>query len=139
MSLLLALAGAEPAPVEVVHAKQPRERRKLKWRQYERLDEPEQQEAREAGPNLLAEAAATDVAFRALVDASNRLAAKLSAARIEQENARRRADAAKIAKEIVLARRAMSEMVLAARLSESIAQEIEELDVAYITAMTIHD
>jgi hypothetical protein len=134
MSLLLALTAA-PVAVEVVHAKQPKARRRLRWREFENLPRDEQEEAKQdAGPNLLA-----DTAEQALALESQRLTSLLAAAKIEQENARQRAQAAEIAQEIEAVRIAMADMVAAAMEAERIAQEIEEIDVAYITATLLND
>lgn len=138
MSLLLALTAATET---VPHAAQPKARRsRLKWREYENLP-PDALEAlteavneEQAGPNSLADSTELQIAQE-----SQRLAALLSAAKIEQENARQRAKAAEIAQEISAVRVAMAEMVEAARLAERLAQEIEELDVAYITATLLND
>jgi hypothetical protein len=137
MSLLLALTAA-PVAVEVVHAKQPKaRRRRLRWREFENLPQdalPDEQEEADQGPNLLA-----DTAEQALALESQRLTSLLAAAKIEQENARQRAQAAEIAQEIEAVRIAMADMVAAAREAERIAQEIEEIDVAYITATLLND
>jgi hypothetical protein len=134
MSLLLALTAA-PVAVEVVHAKQPKARRRLRWREFENLPPDEQEEAKQdAGPNLLA-----DTAEQALALESQRLTSLLAAAKIEQENARQRAQAAEIAQEIEAVRIAMADMVAAAKEAERIAQEIEEIDVAYIVATLLND
>ncbi len=120
----------------VTHAAQPK-RRRLKWREFEnlpRLDEPQEEAKQYAGPNLLA-----DTAEQALALESRRLTSLLAAAKIEQENARQRAQAAEIAQEIEAVRIAMADMVAAAKEAERIAQEIEEIDVAYIVATLLND
>lgn len=138
MSLLLALVGAEVAPEVVPHARQPKaRRRRLRWREFEnltRLDEPEQEEAEQAGPNELANAFELQ-----LQQESARLAGLLAAAKIEQANAKQRAAAAEIAQQIEAARVAANEAIAAAMLAERLAQEIEEIDVAYITATLLND
>lgn len=139
MSLLLALTGAVDAP-EVVHAKQPKARRKrLKWREYENLPQPEKAEeierpAEYAGPSVLA-----DTTEQALAFESKRLVGLLAAAKIEQENARQRASAAEYAKHVEAARVAVAEMLAAAQEADRLVQEIEEIDVAYIVATLLND
>lgn len=137
MSLLLAIAGAE-----IVHAAQPhsRKRRRLKWREFENLpedqpqDEPQPETAKLVDTNTLQDA--TDVA---LVAESRRLAALLAAAKTEEANAKARAERAQLAQEIAAARVAMAQAIEAAMLAERLAQEIEEIDVAYITATLLND
>lgn len=137
MSLLLALT-AEAAPVEVVHARQPRaRRRRLRWREFENLppDEIEAERPAEyAGPSLLA-----DATEQALALESKRIAGLLAAAKIEQENARQRAKAAEFAQQVEAARIAVAEMLAAAQEAERLAQEMEEIDVAYIVATVLND
>jgi len=141
MSLLLALTGAVDAP-EVVHAKQPRaRRRRLNWREFENLPQPEEAQteaverpAEYAGPSVLA-----DTTDQALAFESQRLVGLLAAAKIEQENAKQRAAAAEHAKHVEAARVAVAEMLAAAQEAERLAQEIEEIDVAYIVATLLND
>jgi hypothetical protein len=141
MSLLLALTGAVDAP-EVVHAKQPRaRRRRLRWREFENLPQPEEAQsetverpAEYAGPSVLA-----DTTEQALAFESQRLVGLLAAAKIEQENAKQRAQAAEYAKQVEAARVAVAEMLAAAQEAERLVQEIEEIDVAYIVATLLND
>lgn len=122
---------------DVVHAKQPKARRKrLKWREYENLPQPEEIErpAEYEGPSVLA-----DTTEQALAFESQRLVGLLAAAKIEQENARQRASAAEYAKHVEAARVAVAEMLAAAQEAERLVQEIEEIDVAYIVATLLND
>jgi hypothetical protein len=137
MSLLLALT-AEAAPVEVVHARQPNaRRRRLRWREFENLPPDEvdtERPAEYAGPSVLA-----DTTEQALAFESQRLVGLLAAAKIEQENAKQRAQAAEYAKQVEAARVAVAEMLAAAQEAERLVQEIEEIDVAYIVATLLND
>jgi hypothetical protein len=70
---------------------------------------------------------------------SKRIAGLLAAAKIEQENARQRAKAAEFAQQVEAARIAVAEMLAAAQEAERLAQEMEEIDVAYIVATVLND
>jgi hypothetical protein len=139
-SIVVTATGTLTAALDdVVHAKQPKaRRRRLKWREYENLPEEaqvdESNRSEYTGPSVLA-----DTTEQALAFESQRLVGLLAAAKIEQENAKQRAAAAEHARHVKAARAAVAEMIAAAQEADRLAQEIEEIDVAYIVATLLND
>ena len=131
MSLLLALTAAEPPVVEQPHGGVTR--RVRSGRVYEKFDPVEPEEIAPLEP--VAPSGPNELLFAGIQARQAALLARVETLQQESAEAQAKAAVAKAAQDVAKAKAARQRAADAAAEMARIAQEIEEMDVAYIVAL----